>query len=265
MAIISTFTPTPTARKTSRFFTSRPGLDVRARHWRDVVPHRLGRMIVVATVFSRHLVWVERENSSAATCGARAIERRAARHRLRRRRLCAPPGNRSRIRHRHAALRLFLDDDAAGNLRLRHGRADASLRKRRKSPRATIRKTTSRAGFSRRRKMARRFRSRCLHRADFTPGRGRAAAALRLWGLWPRDFGEFRCTTPYRSSIAASSIALAHVRGGTDKGWRWYEEGKLAIQAQHFSDFLAVARHLIGAGYTRRAESSRKARAPAAC
>ena len=44
--------------------------------------------------------------------------------------------------------------------------------------------------------------------------------------------------------------AIAHVRGGTEKGWRWYEEGKLARKPNTFSDFLAAARHLIAEGYT---------------
>ena len=41
------------------------------------------------------------------------------------------------------------------------------------------------------------------------------------------------------------------MRGGTEKGWRWYEAGKLGRKANTFSDFLAAARHLIGQGYTR--------------
>ncbi len=45
--------------------------------------------------------------------------------------------------------------------------------------------------------------------------------------------------------------ALAHVRGGTDKGWHWYLDGKLARKPNTFSDFIAAGRHLIGAGYTR--------------
>ncbi|RBP05762.1 oligopeptidase B [Roseiarcus fermentans] len=45
-------------------------------------------------------------------------------------------------------------------------------------------------------------------------------------------------------------FAIAHVRGGTEKGWRWYEEGKLARKPNTFSDFLAAARHLVAAGYT---------------
>jgi oligopeptidase B len=45
--------------------------------------------------------------------------------------------------------------------------------------------------------------------------------------------------------------AIAHVRGGADKGWRWYEEGKLDKKPNSFSDFAAAARRLIAEGYTR--------------
>jgi oligopeptidase B len=46
-------------------------------------------------------------------------------------------------------------------------------------------------------------------------------------------------------------FAIAHVRGGTDKGWRWYEDGKLDKKPNTFSDFLAAARSLIAHGLTR--------------
>jgi oligopeptidase B len=44
--------------------------------------------------------------------------------------------------------------------------------------------------------------------------------------------------------------ALAHVRGGTDKGWHWYLDGKLAHKPNTFSDFIAAGRHLIAQNYT---------------
>jgi oligopeptidase B len=44
-------------------------------------------------------------------------------------------------------------------------------------------------------------------------------------------------------------FAIAHVRGGTDKGWRWYEDGKLGKKPNTFRDFLAAARFLIAKGY----------------
>ncbi len=43
--------------------------------------------------------------------------------------------------------------------------------------------------------------------------------------------------------------AIAHVRGGSEKGFRWYEAGKLANKANTFSDFLAATRYLAKAGY----------------
>jgi oligopeptidase B len=46
-------------------------------------------------------------------------------------------------------------------------------------------------------------------------------------------------------------FAIAHVRGGTDKGWRWYEDGKLAKKPNTFNDFLAAARFLVAEGFTR--------------
>jgi len=45
-------------------------------------------------------------------------------------------------------------------------------------------------------------------------------------------------------------FAIAHVRGGTDKGWAWYKGGKLEHKTNTFSDFIACAEHLIGEGFT---------------
>src|SRR6185437_1855295 len=44
--------------------------------------------------------------------------------------------------------------------------------------------------------------------------------------------------------------AVAHVRGGKDKGYAWYEDGKRAKKTNTFLDFNAAARHLVAQGYT---------------
>src|SRR5690606_36568655 len=49
-------------------------------------------------------------------------------------------------------------------------------------------------------------------------------------------------------------IAVAHVRGGMDKGWRWYRDGKLEKKTNSFGVFIAVARHLIERGIARQSE-----------
>ncbi len=44
------------------------------------------------------------------------------------------------------------------------------------------------------------------------------------------------------------AYAIAHVRGGTDKGFAWYENGKLNLKSNTFGDFLAATKHLISQG-----------------
>jgi len=44
--------------------------------------------------------------------------------------------------------------------------------------------------------------------------------------------------------------AIAHVRGGKDKGFAWYEAGKRERKANTFTDYIAVARHLAAESYT---------------
>jgi oligopeptidase B len=44
--------------------------------------------------------------------------------------------------------------------------------------------------------------------------------------------------------------AVAHVRGGADKGWGWYLDGKRERKTNTFDDFVAVTRALIAAGYS---------------
>ena len=38
--------------------------------------------------------------------------------------------------------------------------------------------------------------------------------------------------------------AIAHIRGGKDKGYRWYKDGKREKKVNTFTDFIAAARHL---------------------
>jgi oligopeptidase B len=45
-------------------------------------------------------------------------------------------------------------------------------------------------------------------------------------------------------------FAIAHIRGGSDLGRSWYEDGKLLKKKNTFTDFIACAEHLIANGYT---------------
>jgi len=43
--------------------------------------------------------------------------------------------------------------------------------------------------------------------------------------------------------------ATAHIRGGSDKGWGWFLDGRKEKKPNSFTDFIACAEHLIAEGY----------------
>ncbi len=70
-------------------------------------------------------------------------------------------------------------------------------------------------------------------------------------------YGAYEACEDPRFSIARLSLldrgmvfAIAHVRGGGELGRLWYERGKLADKPNTFTDFIAVARHLVDTGVT---------------
>ena len=58
-----------------------------------------------------------------------------------------------------------------------------------------------------------------------------------------------------RCSIAASSYAIAHVRGGQELGRRWYDDGQLLNKKNTFTDFIDATR-LPGSGRLRGSQSA---------
>ena len=61
------------------------------------------------------------------------------------------------------------------------------------------------------------------------------------------DFGTERLSLVDRGFV----YAIAHVRGGGEKGDAWHEGGRLANKTNTFTDFIAVAEHLVHMGFTR--------------
>jgi oligopeptidase B len=45
--------------------------------------------------------------------------------------------------------------------------------------------------------------------------------------------------------------AIAHIRGGSDKGWGWFLDAQRFTKKNTFTDFIAAAEHLIGQDYAR--------------
>jgi len=85
-----------------------------------------------------------------------------------------------------------------------------------------------------------------------TPLDGSAPVLLFGYGAYgiamPAGFGTARLSLVDRGVI----YAIAHIRGGKDKGYRWYRLGRGAHKTNTFTDFIAAGEHLAAAGYTTR-------------
>jgi oligopeptidase B len=79
---------------------------------------------------------------------------------------------------------------------------------------------------------------------------GSAPCLLQGYGsyghAYEASFGTHRFSLVDRGFV----FAIAHIRGGTDKGWRWYKEGKLDRKRNTFLDFIAAGRHLADHKFT---------------
>lgn len=71
-------------------------------------------------------------------------------------------------------------------------------------------------------------------------------------------YGAYEISTDPYFSVGRLSVldrgaafAIAHVRGGGERGRRWYDHGKLEHKPHTFTDFIACARHLAETGWTR--------------
>lgn len=88
-----------------------------------------------------------------------------------------------------------------------------------------------------------------LHRRDLARD-GNAPLLLYGYGSYgmamPASFSTNRLSLVDRGFV----YAIAHIRGGSDKGWGWYLDGKRKKKTNSFDDFAASARALIDAGYT---------------
>jgi oligopeptidase B len=78
------------------------------------------------------------------------------------------------------------------------------------------------------------------------------SAPLLLYG-----YGSYGITIPASFNTNCLSLvdrgfvyAIAHIRGGKDKGFRWYKDGRREKKKNTFTDFVAAADHLVAEKFT---------------
>jgi oligopeptidase B len=213
-------------------------------HWRDVVPHRPGVYILAFAVLADWLIRLEREDGLA-----RIVVRRLA------------DGAEHIIAFDEEAYSLGFDpgfEFATDTLRFDYSSMTTpseiwdydlahrtrTLRKRREIPSGH-----DPSAYVTRRVLAPSLDGETvpvslLYRKT-TPLDGTAPALVYGYGAYgisiPAAFAPNRLSLADRGFV----VAIAHVRGGTEKGWRWYREGKLAKKQNTFTDFIAATEFLI--------------------
>jgi oligopeptidase B len=90
-----------------------------------------------------------------------------------------------------------------------------------------------------------------LHRADLALD-GSAPCLLYGYGSYGSAMSASFRTRPLSLVDRGFVYAIAHVRGGTDKGWAWYLDGKRQNKTNTFTDFIAAAEMLADEGFTAR-------------
>jgi len=219
------------------------------KNWRDLISHREGIYVLDHDLYSGHLVRLERANAlpaivirDLATGEEHAIAFDEAAYSL------DTMGNyefdTTMLRFSYSSMTTpseVYDYDMASRTR--------TLRKRQEIPSGH-----TPADYVTTRIMAKSHDGAevpisLLHRRDFKRD-GTAPLLLYGYGSYgmamPASFNANRLSLVDRGFV----YAIAHIRGGTDKGWGWYLDGKREKKTNSFDDFSACARALCEAKYT---------------
>jgi len=220
-------------------------------NWQDLVPHREGCLILHATSYKDFLVRLERENSLA-----RIVIRHLA------------SGEEHAIAFAEEAYSLGMIDGYE---------FDTTILRFTYSSMTTPTRVFDYDMATRARVLRKEDEipsghdpSHYVTRRVFAPAPDGELVPVSL--LWHRDtkldgsaplllygYGAYGIAIPASFSISRLSLvdrgfvyAIAHIRGGKDKGYRWYREGRRARKVNTFTDFIAAGEYLVRERYTSR-------------
>jgi oligopeptidase B len=218
-------------------------------NWKEVVPHEPGRLILSHGAYARHLIWLERRDG---------LPRIVVRERA--------TGEEHAIAFDEEAYSLGLSGSAEyDNDVIRFSYSSMTTPSQLFDYNMVTRERTllktqevpsghNADDYVTRRVMATSHDGvlvpvSLLYRKD-TPLDGSAPCLLYGYGAYgisiPASFSTNNLSLADRGFI----YAVAHIRGGKDKGFEWYETGKMEHKQNTFKDFIAAADHLVAEGFT---------------
>lgn len=224
--------------------------DVPARStWTDFVPHEPGRFITGFAAFAGHLARLERVNANDRIV---IMARDGASHEIAFDEEAYALSLEGGLEYETTTTRFVYQSPTTPRQWFDY---DMATRER------TLRKTQEiPSGHDPSRYVARRLHAKAADGAEVpitvlmlkdTPLDG--SAPLLLYG-----YGSYGHAMEPTFSIRNLSLvdrgwiwAVAHIRGGSDKGWGWFLDGRKEKKTNTFTDFIACAEHLAANGYGR--------------
>ncbi|MBZ8133116.1 S9 family peptidase [Afifella sp. IM 167] len=217
-------------------------------NWQELVPHKPGRLLLAHGLFARHLVRLERESGLP----------RIVIHRL--------GGEEHEIAFDEEAYSLGIDpgyEFETTTLRFSYSSLttpsrvvdyDMESRERR-----LMKEQEVPSGHDPERYVARRVMAKAAD-GEEVPVSLLYRRETKLDGSAPcllYGYGSYGIAIPAGFSVTRLSLvdrgfvyAIAHIRGGKDKGFSWYETGKRGTKVNTFTDFIAAGEHLVREGFT---------------
>lgn len=217
------------------------------RYWKDWLPHQPGRLIVGIGAFKNHLIRLERVNALP-----RIVVRDTA-------------GAEHEVSFPEEAYALALDGGYEWDTTVMRyvynspttprSWVDYDMVSRAK----TVRKVQEiPSGHDPAKYVTRRFSARAADGAE-VPITVLMRAGAKLDGSAPLllyGYGSYGIPMEADFSIRRLSLvdrgwiwAIAHIRGGSEKGWGWFLDGRKDKKKNTFTDFIACAEELVARGY----------------
>ena len=219
------------------------------KHWVELIPHKPGRFIVSMGIFARHLVRKERENG---------VERLVIRR--------LSDGKEHTVTFKEQAYSLNysigyeFDTDI---LRLNYSSLTTParvydynmetrefvLRKQQRIPSGHNSSDYVTRRISAPAHDGEQIPVTLLYNKD-TPLDGSAPVFMQAYGAYGQSQHSYFRANALSLAKRGFILVLAHVRGGMDKGYAWYTNGRLEKKTNTFKDFISVTHHLIREKYT---------------
>nr|WP_321457724.1 S9 family peptidase [uncultured Cohaesibacter sp.] len=219
------------------------------KHWQDLIPHQAGCLILSHCAFKDYLVWMEREN------GLPRIQirnlRNGAQHAIAFEEEAYSLGFHGSLEFDTEIARFSYSSMTTPSRIYDYNMSSRSrtLRKEQEVP----------SGHNPDEYVTRRLMAPA-HDGELVPVTLLYRKDTALDGSAPcllYGYGSYGIAIPASFSTTALSLvdrgfvyAIAHIRGGKEKGFAWYKNGKRETKTNTFKDFISAGEFLVSEGFT---------------